>query len=267
MRKKLNLNEEEKQELLESGLQHSWVASRPWNVVTAPGGVTIFTEGKGCRLTDINGKTYLDYDSGIFLVNIGYGRKEIADAIHEQAMKLNFVPTHDFSIPRIKLAGKLAELTPGDLWRVFFTSGGAEANEVALKIAKKCQRNSGFPKKWKIISRRLDYHGSTYASMSIGEHAPIFQWSDFEPLMPGVRYVEHPICRRCPFGLEYPGCDLQCAKAVERMIEFEMPETVAAVLMEPWSWTSGLAVLPPEYWPLVRSICDKYGVLLSLMRY
>lgn len=256
--------EKMKIDLMQLGIEHVWVPSRPWKAVTSVDGINIFVEGKGCRVTDIDKKTYLDYASGIFLMNIGYGRKEIAEAIYKQVLELTFAPTHEFSIPKIKLAAKLAQITPGNLWRIFFSNSGAEANETAMKIARKYQMNSGFPKRWKIISRRLDYHGSTFATMATGWRPPFFLWPDYEPLIPGVRHVEYPICRNCPFALKYPDCNLQCAKAVERMIEFELPETVAAVLMEPWSWTSYLAIPPPEYWPLVKSICDKYGVLLII---
>lgn len=253
------LTQREKQELLESGIQHCWVASRPWNVVTAPSGINIFTKGKGRHVTDINGKTYLDYWGTIQGANlIGYGRKEIADAAYKQMLELQFVPTHEGSIPKIKLAEKLAEITPGSLSRVAFANGGTEAVETALKIARKYQRISGFPNKYKVISP-CAYHGSTLGAMATGWDIT-FHWEDFEPLPAGYLHVVHPWCSRCPYGLEYPGCDIQCGQQIEQVIQEEEPETVAAFIDTPIS--SFGFVPPPEYWPMVRSICDKYGVLI-----
>ena len=173
-------------------------------------------------------------------------------------LELQFAPTHDGSIPKIKLAEKLAEITPGNLSRVAFANGGTEAIETALKIARKYQQIAGFPNRYKLISPYA-YHGSTLGAMATGSDIT-FHWEDFEPLPSGYLHVVHPWCSRCPFGLEYPGCDLQCARQVEQVIQDENPETVAAFIDTPIS--SFGFVPPPEYWPTVRSICGKYGVLI-----
>lgn len=254
---------EEVARLRQSVLEHVWVPVRPWNSLTAKGGFYIFTQGSGCRITDISGKTYLDYWGTINGLNaVGYGRKEIADAVYEQLLKLQCTPTHELSIPKIKLAQKVADITPtGSSSKVFFGNGGTESIETALKIAWKYQRLSGFGNRRKIIGG-YTYHGSTLGAMSTGWAGPQFTWEDFEPLVPGVVHVASPYCSICEFELKYPGCDLLCAKQVEKVIQFEVPETVAAFLDTPIA--SAGFIPPPEYWPTVRSICDKYGIVLIL---
>lgn len=250
------------EELRQLAIDHVWIPSRPWNVLAAPGGFTIFTEGKGCRVTDINGKTYLDYWASIMLSDVGYGRKEIADAAYEQMVKLHFAPTHEPTIPKIKLAKKLADITPGSLSKVFFGNGGTDSIETALKIAWKCQKLSGFPNRHKVIGPN-EYHGSTFGSMSTGSRAPTFTWEDFPPPISGMLHVASPHCPACEFGLKYPNCELLCAKYIEKAIQRERPETVAAFIAVPV--VAELCFFPPlEYWPMVRSICDKYSILLIL---
>jgi adenosylmethionine-8-amino-7-oxononanoate aminotransferase len=242
-------------------LDHLIIHNRNWNEIANPGGLRIFVRGQGCYLTDLEGRTYFDAMSAIWLKNVGYGRKEIAEAVYDQMQKLTFHPHSQTTIPPIKLAAKIASITPGTLSKVFFVSGGSEAVETTVKMSKQYQQRLGFAKRYKVISRRGSYHGSTYATMSLGG-TPAFNRGDFEPLLPGAVHVPHPWCHRCDYGLEYPDCNLQCAREVERTILFEGPDSVAAVIAEPVSVPAGVAVPPPEYWPMLRSICDKYGVLL-----
>lgn len=245
-------------------LEHVWIPLRSWNIMTAPGGFNIFVEGKGCKLTDINGKIYIDYRSGLGNVtNLGYGREEIADAAYEQIKRLDFRPTHDLTIPQIKLAKKLADITPGKLSKTFFASSGTEAIETAIKIARKYQRIRGFPGRYKIIVGGYRYHGSTYGAMSLGWRWPELSWEDFNQLPTGVVHVPSPYCLSCDLNLTYPSCDLQCAKEIDRVIQCEAPETVAAFL-DVTIATEYSTPPPPEYWPMVRSICNKYGILLIL---
>ena len=249
-------------ELRQLALDHVWVPLRPWNALTAPRGFSIFTEGKGCYITDINGKTYLDYWGTVNGVNaVGWGRKEIADAVYEQMVKLQYPPTHELTIPKIELAKKLADITPGSLSKVFFGNGGSESIETAIAMAKKYQILSGHRNKYKIIGG-YTYHGSTFGAMSTGWRAPIFTWEDYPPLLPGMVHVPSPYCSICDLGLKYPSCNLECARQVEKIIQREIPETVAAFLDTPIA--SAGFIPPPEYWPTVRSICDKYGVVLIL---
>ena len=249
-------------ELRQLALEHTAVPLRTWNAMTAPDGFNIFVEGKGCRITDINGKTYIDYRSGLGnVVNLGYGRREIIDAAHEQMIKLPFRPTHELTIPQIKLSKKLADITPGNLSKVFYASSGTEANETAIKIARRYQQLVGYPNRNKIIVGGYRYHGSTYGAMSLGWHRRVFTWEDYETMLPGVIHVPSPPCFRCDLHLKYPDCDLECAKQIEWVIQWEVPETIAAFLDVPIA-TEYSTPPPPEYWPMVRSICDKYGVLL-----
>jgi adenosylmethionine-8-amino-7-oxononanoate aminotransferase len=251
---------EEFEELRELVLEHLWPAPRPWDTLTAPGGFTIFTEGKGCQILDIDGATYIDYWASIMFNNVGYGRKEIADAAYEQMVKLHFSPNHEPNIPKIRLAKKLADITPGSLSKVFFGLGGADAIETALKIAWKYQSLSGFHNRFKVIGG-YTYHGSTLGAMSTGWRPPEFTWEDF-PLMSGMIHVPSPYCSQCQLNLSYPVCNIECAKQVEKVIQLEGPETIAAVLDTPIPYT---AFIPPrEYWPIVRDICNKYGILLIL---
>jgi adenosylmethionine-8-amino-7-oxononanoate aminotransferase len=251
----------ETKDLNELAVEHIWQVLRPYEVFSATGGFTIFTKGKGCYLFDINGKRYLDYWASIMFSNVGYGRKEIADAVYEQITNLHFAPTHEPTVPKIKLAKKLADITPGSLSKVLFGVGGTDSIEAALKIAWKYQRLLGFSNRYKVIGG-YTYHGSTFGAMSTGWRAPKFSWEDFPPLLPGMVHVASPDCSDCDFGLTYPACDLLCARQVEWVIQRETPESVAAFIDVP---IPEKASIPPlEYWPMVRSICDKYGILLIL---
>lgn len=245
----------------ELAVKHVWQVLRPYNIFSAPGGFTIFTEGKGCYLTDPSGKKYLDYWACIMFNNVGWGRKEIADAAYAQMVNLHFAPTHEPTVPKVKVAKKLADITPGSLSKVCFGLGGTDSIETALKIAWKYQRLSGFPNRYKVIGG-YTYHGSTFGAMSTGWRAPTFTWEDYPPLLPGMIHVASPYCSKCDFGLLYPDCDLLCARQVEWAIQQEIPETIAAFIDVPIPASAHIP--PPEYWPMIRSICDKHGILLII---
>jgi len=163
------------------------------------------------------------------------------------------------SEPTVHLAHRLAEITPGDLSRVYFCSGGSEAVETALKIAKQVQAMRGFPRRYKIIARRQSYHGMTHGAMSL---TAMRNEAYFGPFMYGVSHVPHPNQYRSDFGLEGEAADIMAAKYVEQEIEHQGPETVAAVIGEPVSSAAGVHVPSPKYWQLLREICDRHGVLL-----
>ncbi len=255
---------ENPEELKRWALEHVWVPLRPWNVMTAPGGFNIFVEGKGCRITDIDGKTYIDCRSGLGNVtNLGYGRKDIADAAYEQLKKLDYRPSHELTIPQIKIAKKLSDMTGGKLSKVYFGSSGTEAMESAMKIARKYRQLKGAPHGHKIIVGGYRYHGSTYGAMSLGWRLPELGWKDYELALPGVIHVPSPYCFRCDLHLKYPDCNLVCAREIERIIQEEDPETIAAFLDVTMA-TEYSTPPPKEYWPMVRSICDRYGILLIL---
>jgi adenosylmethionine-8-amino-7-oxononanoate aminotransferase len=177
-------------------------------------------------------------------------------------VKLHFAPTHEPTIPKIKLAKKLADITPGSLSKVFFANSGTESIETALKIAWKYQKLSGFSNRYKVIGPN-EYHGSTFGAMSTGWRAPSFTWEDFPPRISSMVHVAPPYCPACWFNLKYPDCNLLCANYIEKVIQREAPETVAAFIGAPL--VAELCFFPPpEYWPMVRSICNKHGILLIL---
>ena len=240
--------------------EHVWAHSLPWVDVAENDGMRVFAKGKNSTLWDIHGREYLDGISGLWVVNAGHGRDEIGDAMAEQARKLAYVSAEAYtSEPTVHLAHKLAEITPGDLSRVYFCSGGSEAVETAVKIAKQVQAMRGFPRRYKVIARRGSYHGMTHGAMSL---TATRNEAFFGPFMYGVSHAPHPNQYRSDFGLEGEEADIMAAKFVEIEIESQGPETVAAVIGEPISSAAGVHVPSPTYWKMLREICDRHGVLL-----
>jgi adenosylmethionine-8-amino-7-oxononanoate aminotransferase len=250
---------------ISDALKHGWVHQAVWNSLAETDGMKVFVKGKGSKLYDIYGQEYLDGLSGAWVVNVGHGRKEIADAMAEQASELAYVSAFNFlTPPAIHLANKLLEISQNKFSRVFFGTGGADGVEAALAMARQYFFNMGKPGKNKVIARRTSYHGSSFGgkSMSGFKHSALQQ--RFAPLLDGVLHVAPPNCYRCEFNLKRETCGLQCAREIENVIKFEGPDSIAAVIGEPIS-VSGDTVIPvPEYWPIVREICDRYGVLLIL---
>jgi len=249
-----------------AALEHVWFHATSREALAQPGGLTIFESGSGCYLTDVHGRTYLDgLSGGAFVTNIGHGRKEVAEAMAAQAARLAYVVPYNFAAPpTVALALKLSQLAPGDLNHVFFTSGGSEAVEAALKIARQYHWLNGDKKRTKIVSRHGSYHGSTYLAMSISGASHDFNSQMFEPLAPGCVQVPWHNCYRCEYGLTYPACDILCARSVEQAILHEGPETVAAIIAEPVPSAATIHVPPAGYLAKLREIADKYGVLLIL---
>ena len=248
--------------LKKSGAEHLFMHASPYGALAHDAGKKVLVEGNGIWLTDIDGNRYIDALAGLWLVNVGHGRKEIAEAIAKQAGTLAYASsTAATTIPAIQLAERLAAMAPGDQNTVFFCSGGSEAVESAIKIARQYHYHRGEQKRQKIIGRRGSYHGGTYAAMSVSGTRPV---SDpyHSPFMPGVLHASPPNCYRCDFRQTFPACDLLCADQIGQMIEYENPQTVAAVIAEPISAANGIVVPPEGYWPRLREICDKYGVLL-----
>ena len=208
--------------------------------------LTVFEQGKGVFLTDYNGKQYLDAYSGLWNVNVGYGRQEIADAVYKQIQKLPYYPLSQINKPATLLAQKLANLLPGNLNHTFFCNSGSEANETAIKMARQ-YGNQKFPKenRYKIISRYRGYHGFTYAAMSATGQAR--RRIPYEPLAPGFKHVH-------PLKLE----------EIEQVIQWEGPQTVVAVIAEPIIGGGGVIIPPDDYFPRLREICDKYELLLII---
>jgi len=223
----------------------------------------IITRGEGVRLWDNHGKCYLDGLSGLFVVQVGHGRAELADAAARQARQLEFFPLWSYATPpAIELAERLSNYAPGDLNRVFFTTGGADAVETAWKLAKQYFKLTGKPGKYKVISRSVAYHGTTQGALSI-TGLPAFQ-APFEPLTPGGIRVPNTNFYRAPVPLQADVKEFGqwAADRIAEAIEFEGPDTVAAVFVEPVQNAGGCFPPPPGYFERVREICDEYDVLL-----
>jgi adenosylmethionine-8-amino-7-oxononanoate aminotransferase len=226
------------------------------------GGLHIYQSGEGVRLTDCDGNVYLDMMSSHTRANsLGYGNAEIADAVAEQLRQLHYIGTvANFAEPTIRLAKRIAELAPGDLSRVLFVSGGSEAVEAALKLARQYQVQSGNkPNARKIISRWNAYHGSTMGALAATDWLNIRHV--MEPSVPGYSHIPGPMNYRNPFGMEEEAYADFCADYLERQIIQEGPENVAAFIGEPVMQAHGVQILPASYLQRVREICTKYGVL------
>jgi adenosylmethionine-8-amino-7-oxononanoate aminotransferase len=224
--------------------------------------IPIMVRGEGTRVYDANGTEYFDGLSGLFTNMLGHGRREIAEAAAEQMNTMAFFPLWTYAHPKaIDLAEKLASLAPGDLNRVFFTTGGAEANESAWKLARQYHKMRGDSDRYKVISRDIAYHGTTLGALTItsleGYRKP------FEPLVPGaVKVPAVNFYRAENFTDDFEAFGLWSARQIEEAILREGPETVAAVFLEPVQNAGGCFTPPPGYWQEVRAICDRYGVLL-----
>ena len=227
----------------------------------APGSVPrlVFESGEGSTVRDAAGNEYIDALSGLWNVNIGWGRRELAEAAAEQMRKLSFESAYGGfgHRPGIALAERLAALTPGDLEVTFFASGGGEANDTAYKLARFYWKLRGEPRRVKIVSRLRDYHGLTYGATS-ATGLPMF-WKDMEPLAEGFLHAPAPDPYR--FAGEGSAADHHLGE-LERVIEQADPETVAAVIVEPVQGAGGLIVPPPGYLRGVRELCDRRGLLL-----
>ncbi|HEX9017379.1 MAG TPA: aspartate aminotransferase family protein [Chloroflexota bacterium] len=227
-------------------------------------GPLIIASGKGATIVDVNGKEYLDAFAGLWCVNVGHGREELAEAAALQMRTIGYASGYAGSStpPAIELAERLARMAPGDLTATFFTTGGAESNETAFKVARFFWKMSGKPFKTKIISRQRGYHGTTGAAMSATGMSQY--WRYFDPVMAG--FVHIPTCHSLHCSLPGCGggaeCTLACANALEQAIQAEDPETVAAFIAEPVTGGGGVIVPPPGYFQRIREICDKYDVLL-----
>ncbi len=218
--------------------------------------------GEGVCLFDQNGKRYLDASGGAIVANLGHGNQAVAEAIAKQAAEsVGYVSGMLFTHEAVeKLAEALCAVAPSGMNKAFFLSGGSEATEAAMKLARQYWMAKGIPTKYKIISRMPSYHGNTLGAMGVsGRQA---YRALFQPL-----YIDHPkiappLCYRCPWGKTFPQCDYECAQELELAIQKEGAETVAAFMAEPVLGSTGAAMVPPsEYYPRVAEICRKHDVL------
>ncbi len=218
--------------------------------------VPIIVRGEGCHVYDEHGKRYFDGLAALFCVNIGHGRHDVAQAGADQAKELGFFTNWSYAHPRsIELAARIASLAPGDLNRVFFTSGGSEAVESALKLCRQYHKLRGEAGRYKVISRDLAYHGTTMGALTATGIPDVRR--PFEPIFPGSAHVANTNLYRLPDGMSAD----KLADAIADRIEFEGPETVSAVILEPVQNSGGCFTPPEGYFERVREICDHYGVV------
>jgi adenosylmethionine-8-amino-7-oxononanoate aminotransferase len=248
-------------DLSKTAHDHLWMHfTRMSSYEQAP--VPTIVRGEGAHIYDTEGRRYLDGLAGLFVVQAGHGRTELAEAANKQAQDLGFFPIWSYAHPKaVELAERLAHHAPGDLNKVFFTTGGGEAVETAWKLAKQFHKLTGNPGKYKVISRNVAYHGTPHGALSIaglpGLKAP------FEPLVPGAHKVPNTNIYRAPaHGDDPEAFGRWAADQIEQQILFEGPETVAAVFLEPVQNAGGCFPPPPGYFQRVREICDRHDVLL-----
>ncbi len=212
--------------------------------------------GKGVYLYDYDGKKYIDFSSGLMNVNIGHGHQRVTDAVVRQMQEISYVTPSCITKVRGELGKKLASVTPEGLNKTLFTVCGATAIDNAIKLARM------YTGRHKIIARYRAFHGASYGGLSAGGD-PRKLPADSQQA-PNFIHVEDPYCYRCPFGQTFGACQYECVSHIERVIEFEGPGNVAAVLMEGESGSSGCIKYPPDYFKKLRAICDKYGILLVI---
>jgi adenosylmethionine-8-amino-7-oxononanoate aminotransferase len=225
----------------------------------------VLVKGEGSTVWDDQGKSYLDFLAGIYSVNAGYGRRRIMEAMMVQLEQLPFVNPFGYaSVPTVVLADRLGDLAPlGGNARVFFTSGGSESVESALKLAKQYQQERGFPNRYKTISRRGAYHGTTLGALSVNGISSVRR--QFGPLVPGARHAPMSHRYRCPYCQNNRACNLTCFEEIERLVDFEGPDQIAAIIMEPVQNAGGC--IPPgsiDYFKKIRELCDRTGILMIM---
>lgn len=221
----------------------------------------VVERGEGIYLIDRNGKKYIDGSGGAAVVGIGHGVKEITEAMVRQAEKVSFAHSSQFtSQPAIDLAEKLVLLAPLGLTRVYFLSGGSEAVETAIKMARQYQVERGKPEKYKVISRWTSYHGNTLGALALSGHTGRRHF--YLPLLQHTPHIQPAYCYRCPFGLKPENCGLECASDLEKTILYEGPDSVSAFIAEPIvGATAGVLVPRDGYFQKIREICDRYDIL------
>jgi taurine-pyruvate aminotransferase len=232
-----------------------WHSMKPYN----PTGTMIADQAEGCWITDHEGNRYLDGMAGLWCVNVGYGRTELADAAYEQLKKMAYFPLTQSHTPAIQLAEKLNELL-GEEYVIFFSNSGSEANETAFKIARQYHQQKGNPSRYKFISRYRAYHGNSMGALAATGQAQ--RKYKYEPLAPGFIHVAPPDTYRSNDPIDSPASRLESVKDIERVMTWELSETIAGVIMEPIITGGGVLIPPDQYMKGVKEACEKHGALL-----
>jgi len=222
----------------------------------------VFTEADGIYLRDIEGKEYIDGSSGFYCCTLGHGNRRVIEAIKEQIDRLQFAPAGHCDVSLLACE-RVAEVAPPGLNRVALDVTGSDAVESSLVYAREYFRSQGKPNHI-ILTQWLSYHGASYGAAGATGMAVVklHRGRDVSDINSGFYYVPPPYCYRCAYGLKYPECNVRCAKIVDEVIEYSGPENVAGFLAEPVFGTMPGIAPPPEYWPIVREICDKHKILL-----
>lgn len=248
-----DVQQADKQHVWHHITQHSAFDSKP---------PLMMVQAQGMHVTDSNGNDYIDATSGgVWTVNVGYGRDDIVDAISNQLRKIPYFGAALATAPGAQCAQKLTELLP-HLDRIYYSNSGSEANEKAYKIVRQLSHFESRKGKRKIIYRERDYHGTTLGALSSGGHDE--RNAQYGPLLEDFVRMPHCCCYRCPFNKTYGECNIECAQALETVIQEQGPETVGAVILEPITAGGGIIVPVPEYFPIIQKICQQYDVLLIL---
>jgi taurine-pyruvate aminotransferase len=238
---------------------HVWHPLTQHQAFSAGAKPLIITHGQGATVFTADGRQLLDAAAGLWCVNVGYGRQELAEAGARQLRELAYYPLTQSHPRAIELATRLAQYLP-QTPHIYFSNSGSEANEVAFKAVRQYWKQQGYPSKVKILSRFRGYHGTTLGALAATGQPE--RRRDYDPMPAGFLQVTQPYCYRCPFHLEYPSCRLQCADDFARRIEIEGPETVAAIIVEPITAGGGVIVPPPDYLARVQEIARAYQVKL-----
>jgi adenosylmethionine-8-amino-7-oxononanoate aminotransferase len=240
--------------LLEQDEKYVWHAMKPYN----PKATIVATKAEGSWVTDADGNRYLDAMAGLFCVNVGHGRTELAEAAYEQLKEMAYFPLSQSHVPAIKLAEKLNELL-GDEYVIFFSNSGSEANETAFKIVRQYHQQKGEHSRYKIISRYRAYHGNSMGALAATGQAQ--RKYKYEPLAPGFIHVSPPDSYRDDCNVLEPS-ELSSVKEIDRTMTWELSETIAAMIMEPIITGGGILVPPDGYMKAVKEVCEKHGALL-----
>ena len=242
-------------ELLEKDEKYVWHSMKPYN----PNATLVVEKSKGARITDVDGKEYIEAMAGLFCVNVGYGREELAKAAYDQMIVNAYTPLSQGHGPSIKLAEKLNEMLGGE-YVIFFSNSGSEANETAFKIARQYHQQKGDASRFKIVSRYRAYHGNTGAALAATGQAE--RKYRYEPLSPGFLHVAPPDSYRSNEDSYTDILELPSVKEVDRVMTWEFSETIAAMILEPII-TGGGALIPPEgYLKGIEAVCKKHGALM-----
>ncbi|WP_349408319.1 aspartate aminotransferase family protein [Pseudalkalibacillus sp. SCS-8] len=246
---------DQSKDILKKDDQYVWHSMKPYN----PEATMVVSSSKGAWVTDINGEKYLDAMAGLWCVNVGYGRTELADAAYEQLKEMAYFPLTHSHVPAVDLAEKLNEMLGGD-YVIFFSNSGSEANETAFKIARQYHQQRGEQNRYKFISRYRAYHGNTMGSLAAtGQAQRKFK---YEPLAPGFIHVSPPDSYRMKDADLENAHEMACVQEVDRTMTWELSDTIAAMIMEPIITGGGILMPPEGYMKAVKEICEKHGALM-----